>query len=174
MVDTDSFKQQIDPFIKAVMRKLPIDATIGEIGCGAGSTIKLLTPHQHWYGADTNKEVLRQIKANTKSEKVHVRYGAVSPHLDFPDNGCDILFCLLKVHMIDNLREALAVLLAKASYGGKIIIVDFSDVEKSMMRRENNQALWKECDLEELLRKYRGFAKHILNDRLVAYEIVKA
>ncbi len=174
MVNLETIKQQqIDPFLKIVIKKLPINAVIGEIGCGAGSTIKFLTPYQHWYGVDMDKEVLRKIKAEHKSEKIHVRYGAVSSHLDIPDNGCDVLFCIFKVHALPNLREAVQVLLAKAAYGGKIILFDFADTAKVVLRREQHM-VWKEKEIEQVLSKYRGFVKRQISDQIVAYEFVKA
>src|SRR3989344_1547818 len=149
-------QQQVDPFLKVIIKKLPINAKIGEVYCGSGSTIRFLTPYQEWYGADVHKELLKTIKAGHKSDKIHVRYGTLSPHLDFPDNCFDVLVCH-KTYTVANLREAIPLLLAKAAYGGKVILIDATDAEKASTKEKR---LWKERDVEEALKKYRGFAKH--------------
>ena len=167
-------KRVLDDFLVAKLHKLPVDAVIGEFNCLHSSVRNHLGPFQEWFGVDTDKDALKQIKLSLKSDKVHVRYGVVSSHVDIPDNGCDLLLCPLQLHDQDDLSDALQVLQAKVAFGGKVVIVDFSDTEKKVRSLDEGKKYFhREKDFDIVVGKLRGFSKQSFGGCFVAYEWVK-
>ncbi|HLD13030.1 MAG TPA: hypothetical protein VJB87_05590 [Candidatus Nanoarchaeia archaeon] len=170
---TLSQKNILDQILVAKTRKLPVDGIIGEFNCLYSPIRSQLGPFQEWFGVDTDKDGLKKIKAEVKSDKVHVRYGIVSEHVDIPDNACDILLCPLQLHEQVDLAAALVVLQAKVAFGGKVIIIDVNNSEKTRRSAEEDRVYYhKEKDIEMLVGKLRGFSKSS-QDIFVVYEWLK-
>ncbi|MDO8628392.1 MAG: hypothetical protein Q7R56_01400 [Nanoarchaeota archaeon] len=166
-------KRLLDEFLVAQLKGLSVTAIIGEFNCVHSSVRNHLGPFQEWFGVDTDKDALKKIKDELKSDKIHVRYGVVSSHVDLPDNGCDVLLCPLLLHAQKDLGDVLQVLQAKVAFGGKVVIVDFSDAEKVIRSVDGEHYFHKEKGVELLLSKLRGFSKKPVADCFVAYEWVK-
>ena len=169
-----SQKHLLDDFLLSKLRGLPVDAVIGEFNCAHSVVRSQLGPFQEWFGVDTDKETLKQIKAESKSDKVHVRYGVVNSFVDLPDNSYDLLLCPLQLQDQKDLSDALQVLQAKVAFGGKVVIVELSNAEKKVKSVEDDKLyLHSEKQLEQALGKLHGFSKQSLGASFVVYEWVK-
>lgn len=117
-----------------VVRDLPADTAVLEIGCGTGNYIRGLAESRRdvtWVGLDLSGPMLREARAfGARAGFVRGNAGVAFP---FADQAFHFAFAVDVVHHIDDLRRFFAEAYRVLCPGGRLVL--FTDSEDTLKRR---------------------------------------
>lgn len=119
----------------ALLGLLPREWTVADIGCGTGNGAELLAPHVRQVVAVDQSGPMLEAARKRLARFSNVRF-ADGPleALPLADSSVDAAICLLVLHHVKDVDDALRELSRVVRPGGKALIVDMFEHDRSMYR----------------------------------------
>jgi len=123
--------------IQAIMGLLPDDWVVGDLGCGTGSLLSLLsTSVSRVIGVDGSEEMLAAARVRTRHHpNVELRRGSLEA-LPITDNALDAAVMMLVLHHLPSPVAALSEACRVLKPGGRLLIVDMAPHEHEEYRQQ--------------------------------------
>lgn len=157
--------QGAESFFELVIERIPPQATLLELGCGAGAFFERILPRSgKSIGVDYSQAMLDQARTSLKNEfdSLDLRLGYLE-HLPVGDESIDYALAYMVMHHIANPSEALKDAARVLKPEGKLLIVDLLSHNNEYMR-ERFADLWLGFDPEEM--KRWAFKNHFTEAKL--------
>jgi SAM-dependent methyltransferase len=124
----------------AVLPLMPPDATIADLGCGAGELASQLAPHvKAVIGVDNSAEMLKTAKKRANgTPNLDLRRGELSA-LPLTDGEVDAAFMILSLSYVPEPQVALNEMARILKPGGRAIVVDLLRHDREDFRRQLGQ-----------------------------------
>lgn len=113
------------------------DATVLELGCGAGTLLEKLAPRRgNTIGVDYSQRMLDEARSalGELADKVELRLGSLE-HLPAGDRSVDAVVCHMVLHHIEEPLEALREVRRVLRPGGLLAVVDLTKHSNEIMRQ---------------------------------------
>ena len=111
--------------LPTLLSMIPSTMCIADIGCGTGEALLALAPSQsQLIGVDLSNEMLQIARERTQQySNISLRQGSLSD-LPLEDDEADCLLCMLVLHHIVDIKQALKEMHRCIKKGGRLIILD--------------------------------------------------
>jgi ArsR family transcriptional regulator len=129
--------------LPTLLRLLPKNLTIADLGCGAGDSILSLAPLvEKIIGVDQSQEMLELCRERTKQHSnVDLRQGNIE-NLPLEGEEIDALLCMLVLHHVPDLQKAFREISRVLKPNGRVIILDMvSHKREEFLRTMGHQHL---------------------------------
>ena len=123
--------------LRALLGLLPASWTMGDLGCGTGATVAMLSPHvKRVTGVDASEEMLAAARARTVGfPHVDLRLGTLEA-LPIDSGSLDAATMMLVLHHLPSPALALAEAARVLAPGGRLLIVDMAPHEREEYRHQ--------------------------------------
>jgi ArsR family transcriptional regulator len=142
-----------ESYVSDILRVLPKDGTIAELGCGTGKLLRELAAiSASVIGVDNSEGMLARARDSTHgdifSDRIELRLGRAE-HLPLADNSADAVVAHMVLHHLPEPIEAIRESHRVLREGGRIVIVDLS-AHDELSLREVHGDLWPGFQVEQL------------------------
>ena len=122
--------------LAAAFALLPGDATIADLGCGTGRTVRDLAPHvKRVIGVDASGQMLKAARKRLGGVKnVELRQGELAA-LPIADATCDAALCVLALSYVEDPAAVVREMARILKPGGRAVIVDLLAHDRDDFRR---------------------------------------
>ena len=123
--------------LRAMLGLLPAEWTVADIGCGTGNGAELIAPFvKEVIAIDQSKPMLESARKRLAASGVrNVRFldGPIEA-LPLPDASVDAAMCILVLHHVRELPEALAEIRRVLRRGGRLLAIDMYEHDRAIYR----------------------------------------
>jgi ubiquinone/menaquinone biosynthesis C-methylase UbiE/DNA-binding transcriptional ArsR family regulator len=137
---------------QSLLGLLPDDWTVGDLGCGTGSTTAALAPHVgRVVGVDASDEMLASARVRVRDHgNVELRLGALES-LPLADASLDAAVMMLVLHHLPSPQRALAEAARVLKPGARLLVVDMLPHEREEYRQKMGH-VWLGFSTEQMQR----------------------
>jgi len=195
----DVFRRKyLEPYLKRIVRSLPKNSKILDVGCGWGTVAEFIRRDQEYVGTDSNKEFFDYLLKNNNGKKIRLIENSLPHKIKVKSNSFDLVICSLVMHNLPNINKSIKEMASKSK--NKILLVDFNDREaKSLLssglckkiKKGNKEGIigitklpsgievpftayfHKESEYKKEIEKYGKVIKKYIGPIFVSYEVTK-
>jgi len=111
--------------LPTLLRLLPQNLVVADLGCGTGNTLQALAPVvQRVIGVDREPAMLEVArKAAGAHKNVDLRCGGMND-LPLSDGEADVVLCMLVLHHVEDLEGAFREVVRVCAPGGRVVVMD--------------------------------------------------
>jgi ArsR family transcriptional regulator len=137
----------------ALLGLLPPSWVVGDLGCGTGALLPMLSPHvRRVIGVDASAEMLQTARTRVKGiPNIELKSGALES-LPIENDSLDAAMCVLVLHHVPSPGDALAEAFRVLKPGGRVLVVDMHAHDREEYRQRMGH-VWLGFS-DEQLRKY--------------------
>jgi ubiquinone/menaquinone biosynthesis C-methylase UbiE/DNA-binding HxlR family transcriptional regulator len=140
------------PLVDELVRAVPNDVAVLDLGCGSGALLELLLPRAgKTIGVDYSPKMLEEARSNlgAKAAAVDLRLGYLE-HLPLGDSSIDLGLAYMVLHHVPSPEDAMKDAFRVLRPGGALHIIDLFKHDNEYMR-ERFADLWLGFDQDEIV-----------------------